>query len=63
MDDIDNFEDIKAHNLKYNGVRTIEYSKKYPIIYSGGYDGSFFAWQLGTVEIEDLQNPERSIFE
>lgn len=37
---------IKAHNLKDKGVSAIEFSKKYNIVYSGGYDGSFFIWNL-----------------
>jgi len=37
---------MKAHNVMTKGVSAIEYSKKYRLIYSGGYDGSFFLWKL-----------------
>lgn len=42
---------IKAHNLKDKGVSALDFSNKYNVVYSGGYDGSFFIWHLDEGEI------------
>lgn len=37
-----------------NGCSAVEHSNKYKLIYSGGYDGSFFIWKLDEVMMKDF---------
>jgi WD40 repeat protein len=51
-------KEIKAHNLVDNGVSALEFSNKNKVVYSGGFDGSFFVWNLetGQIKYQDLPN-------
>jgi WD40 repeat protein len=37
-----------------NGCSALDYSNKYKLVYSGGYDGSFFIWKLDDVVMKDF---------
>lgn len=62
FDNLSDFESLKCHNLMTNGCSAVEHSNKYKLIYSGGYDGSFFIWKLDEVMMKNFgSQPSSSI--
>ncbi|EGR30550.1 hypothetical protein IMG5_129360, partial [Ichthyophthirius multifiliis] len=61
LDKLQDIQQIKAHNWKNKGVCSLCFSKKYKILYTGGYDGSFFIWNLeNRLMLQNLQNQQKN---